>query len=319
MDTTLNPGAERLPALLSRCLGRPVTPVRISALTGGTYNTAYHVVLPDSPVVLKVAPPPLHPTLRYERQAMHVEAQAMRLARTHTQAPLPDLLGTDFSRTLVSGDALVMAFLPGQPLHEVRPGLSAAQQFAVDQQIGQHLRALHQATGPVFGHLLDSERQHPSWRVAFSDMVGDVLEDARRVGVPLPVAAIRAALARHSPLLDAVTRPSLLLWDSWDGNVFVEPGDPEPRVTGFIDFERALWGDPLAESQLLLRRTHSAFAEGYGQDLLATPEDRLRRGLYDLHLLLVMTVECTYRALGPDSYEAWAREQLGRVLDELQA
>lgn len=249
---------------------------------------------------------------------MRVEAQAMQLARTYTQAPLPDLLGTDFSRTLVPADALVMAFLPGQPLHEMRPGLSATQHSAIDRQIGRHLRALDQATSPVFGHLLDDERQHPSWRVAFGDMVGDLLEDARRVDVPLPVDEIWTVLARHALLLDAVTRPSLLLWDSWDGNIFVEPGDPELRVTGFIDFERALWGDPLAESQLLLRRTHPAFAEGYGRDLLTTPEDRLRRGLYDLHLLLVMTVECTYRSLGADSYGAWAREQPGRVLDELQ-
>lgn len=318
MPTFCPPTMDVFPALLSRCLGRPVTPGDIMPLTGGTYNAAYRVVLPEGSVVLKIAPPPQRPTLRYERHAMQVEARAMHLARAHTRAPLPDLLGTDFSRTLLPTDALVMSFLPGRPLDQQRALLSAEERVAVDRQIGRHLRALHEATGPAFGHLLDEDRQHPRWRAAFNVLVEDVLEDARQAGVPLPVSEIHDVLNCHSPLLDSVTRPALLLWDSWDGNVFVEVGGQTPHLTGFTDFERALWGDPLAESQLFMRREHAAFAEGYGRDLLNTPEDRLRRGLYDLHLLLVMVVECTYRTLGADSYEDWARKQLVRVLKELQ-
>lgn len=66
-DPSLDPGTELLPLPVSRCLGQPVTPLQISVLTGGTYNTAYYVVLPEASVVLKIAPPPPRPTLRYER------------------------------------------------------------------------------------------------------------------------------------------------------------------------------------------------------------------------------------------------------------
>jgi len=39
--------------------------------------------------------------------------------------------------------------------------------------------------------------------------------------------------------------PQLVHWDAWDANFFVKDG----KITGILDFERALWADPLMEAQ----------------------------------------------------------------------
>ena len=98
----------------------------------------------------------------------------------------------------------------------------------------------------------------------------------------------------------------------WDGNIFV---DPATRcINGIVDFERALWGDPLMECQFEFRGPQSAYAEGYGQPMFVTEEDQIRRILYNIYLYAIMVIECTYRRYDNDNQERWAR---GKLADEL--
>ena len=76
-------------------------------------------------------------------------------------------------------------------------------------------------------------------------IVDSVLEDGRRKSAEYDSDRIRAAVLKHAPALDAVAEPRLVHWDAWDPNFFVRNGE----VTGLVDFERALWADPLMEAQ----------------------------------------------------------------------
>jgi fructosamine-3-kinase len=98
---------------------------------------------------------------------------------------------------------------------------------------------------------------------------------------------------KHAPALDAVTDPRLVHWDAWDANFFVRDGE----VTGLVDFERALWADPLMEAQFrpLYGEGIPNVLRGYGRSPL-TPAEEPRSQLYTLHLALVMYTECYYRS-----------------------
>jgi aminoglycoside phosphotransferase (APT) family kinase protein len=148
-------------------------------------------------------------------------------------------------------------------------------------------------------------------------MFDNLLQDGRdkQVTLPLTYEALRARVEAVAPVLDTVVRPQLVHWDLWDGNIFIEPKSGE--ITGIIDFERALWGDPLMEFQYRTLEVTPAFESGYGQALLAEPAAAARRTLYNLYLYLIMIVECAYRNYETDDQERWARQQLAGELQRL--
>ena len=155
------------------------------------------------------------------------------------------------------------------------------------------------------------------WRAAFLAMLDDILADgvAMDVGLPQPYEVVRHHAHRCAAVLDEVTTPHLVHWDLWDGNIFADSATC--KITGVIDFERALWGDPLMEVQYRTLETSPGFAEGYGRPMLDTPAERLRRVLYNVYLYLIMVIEAAYRQYETRELELWARQQLAQELERL--
>jgi hypothetical protein len=86
-----------------------------------------------------------------------------------------------------------------------------------------------------------------------------------------------------------------------------------------IDFERALWGDPLMEFQFRTLAAPQDFAAGNGRSMLETPRAGPRRLLYNIYRYLIMVIECAYRQYPTQDQERWAREQLTQERDRLVA
>jgi aminoglycoside phosphotransferase (APT) family kinase protein len=232
------------------------------------------------------------PLLRYEADLIPAEADYFRLVAAHAPTvPVPEVLHHD-------GDVLVTTLLPGTA---IKPG-SATE---VRRQLGAAVALVHTVTGDRFGY--PGARSHAAtWPDAFAAMIEDVLADAVDWRVELPVApgAIRGAVDAHRAILSTVDRPALLHFDLWDGNVLAD-GD---RLTGLVDGERYLYGDPLLDfvSPAVLRRIETEpehpFVLGYAGGPMAFDESARRRlALYRLHLYLLMVVEMPSRGMtGPE-------------------
>ncbi len=110
--------------------------------------------------------------------------------------------------------------------------------------------------------------------------------------------------------------PRLVHWDAWDSNFFVEDG----KVTGLIDFERALWGDPLMEAQFraLAFGGVSESMRGYGKTEF-TPEEEQRCYLYTLLLALVIRTESYYREYNSAEIDGLATHLLNLSMGWLQS
>jgi fructosamine-3-kinase len=97
--------------------------------------------------------------------------------------------------------------------------------------------------------------------------------------------------------LAEVTTPHLVHFDLWDGNVLASRG----RLTGLVDGERYLWGDPLVDlvSPALRRRIEETPDHPFlvGHPVEWTDAVRERVSLYRIHLYLLMITEGPSRGI----------------------
>ncbi len=288
-------------------------------LKEGWFNAAYQLRLADGrEVVLKIAPPEGAEVMQYEQDIMATEVAVMRLARRHPAIPVPEIYFYDAAHDLCDADYFFMEKLAGENLEHARASLSPEVQTAVDRHIGEIVRAINTFPGAWFGYDGNPKLRAATWKDAFSVIIESVLEDAVRKGAQFDFSydAFRAVIRKHASALDEVTTPCLVHWDAWNPNFFVKDG----KITGILDFERALWAEPLMEAQF----RHfggdrvSDSLRGYGKTAF-TPAEEQRNQLYSLHLGLVMNTECYYRNYDTDDIFNFSRQYIGATMDWLEA
>jgi len=295
--------------LVARALGGAARVASARELRGGTFNACWGVTLADgAELVLKVAPPPELPLLRYEQDLLHTEADFYARAGA-IGVPVPTVLHADFGRRLVGSDWLLVTKVPGASLHALGWRLSRADRARVRRQLGRATARIGTIRGERFGYAAPGTgTQARSWRESFTAILAILLDDAERYAVklPRPRGEIEALLAAHTAALDAVSEPRLVHFDLWDGNVFVERGPEGARLSGILDGERAFWGDPLAEMASLAlfgeiegrAALLAGWAEEAGRAPAFTSEERARISLAQLYLYLIMGIEIAPRGTG---------------------
>lgn len=273
-------------ALLSGAFGVNVSDA--AELSGGGFAAVWRAVLADGrDVVVKVGPPAGARLLRYERGLIAAEAAYFRTVRAGAPGvPVPEVLH-------LGADWIVTTLLPGDSL------TGSPDSAGVREQLGAAIAGLHRITGPHFGYTGDRPAA-ADWPTAYGAMMASLLADAADWAVPLPP-GIDTLAARHHANLATVTRPALLHFDLWDGNVLADGG----RLTGLVDGERFLWGDPLLDlvSPALFHRIEDApehpFLRGYAAatGLVLDDAARIRLALYRVHLHVLMLAEGPSRGI----------------------
>ncbi len=288
-------------------VGRPVAE---RSLGGGFFASVQAVELADGrTVVVKTGQPDdAAGLLTHERRLLRGEVALLRRAADVPGVPAPAVLHADLTRTAVDVDVLVAEMMPGASWDSSRDAMPPDAVAAAGRQVGAILAGLGSVVGPRFGYPDEaSGLGGATWPEAFGAMVEALLVDARRWGVDVEPDRVRAALAASATraALAEVTTPRLVHMDLWPGNVLLDPGTGD--VTGVVDFERGLFGDPLMD--LVGHdpfRVHGVPADavaGYvtagGTALPAATELPLtverRLALYRLYLTLVMTIEVVPR------------------------
>jgi len=290
----------------------------VTELKLGWFNAAYNVQLADGrEVILKIAPPPDAEVMLYEKNIMATEVATMRLVHQNPAIPVPEIYFYDEARDLCDADYFFMEKIYGDNLEHVKASLPAETQAAVDFHIGEIIREINSFPGTYFGYDGNPELRAASWKEAYPKIVEAVLEDAARKNVvfDFDYDEIRTVIQKHAPALAEITRPCLVHWDAWNPNFFVQDG----RINGIVDFERALWAEPLMEAQFRQFGegiTHSM--RGYGKTSFTFAEEQ-RNHLYALHLALVMHVECYFRNYDTDEIFNFSRQFIGATMEWLQA
>ena len=122
-----------------------------------------------------------------------------------------------------------------------------------------------------------------SWHEAFKIMWLKLLDDIAQTGI-YQKDEVRFFSDLLEDRIDLFNRPvpaSLLHMDVWDQNILTDGR----RVTGILDWDRALWGDPEFEFAVLdyCGISSPAFWEGYGTPRDISPEAVKRNVFYLLY------------------------------------
>lgn len=297
---------EQVIKLVKANFGDDTAVLGIAELADGMCNAAYVIDCEGKPgrIVLKVSMPPTAPLLWHEGDNMIAEIEAYRLVRERTSVPIPQILSHDFSRTLIDSRYFFMEFMTGEVYAKAVKKITPENKARLIRQLAQHLAQIHSIRGGYFGYITaDPTRQFITWRSAYEKWFDMVLRDAQSRGYRLPYARIRRVLSRTLGYLDAVCEPRLIHNDFWGRNLFVSFNGKEYEIQALTDFERAVWGDPLAEFHSngmiigdVWKETdfwRSYAGEGPGARVLEH-DDIVRIHLYKLYLWLIMVAE-TYR------------------------
>lgn len=267
----------------------PVT-LQLVSIATGKHNASFWVVAESHRWVLRVAPPDSTGLLFYERRMMRQEPSLHELTRSRTTIPVAEIISADFSRTHLDRDYLLMAALPGAPLSDAC--LSTDQQQQVLYQVGTYLRQLHQLTAAdclateSYGYLGAHHPMEPQsrWIEAFRLMWKLLLDDVVASGCySLSDRQLMSnLLEQYITHFDYTEPPCLLHMDVWLQNILV---DLLGNVTGLVDFDRALWGDPEIEFAVLdyCGISEPAFWQGYGTERDLSLSARIRQRFYWLY------------------------------------
>ena len=288
----------------------------ITELTEGLFNIAYRVDFADGGAsVLKIAAADASGFLSNEINLMQAEVTAMQLARHHGLPHVAQVQFTDFSHTLCSGNYFFMEHFPGRSLNACRNELPESVQKHIHHQVGAFQRQMTAIRGTAFG-LLGDDRRFPTLHEMVQYMFSNVLHDAQAKNIDLGLSAekLLGQLSEDHAVFDEVKTVSLVHWDMWEGNIFVQDGE----LCGIIDWERAMWGEPLMDDRFRRHTCPTAFLEGFGVQRF-TPAETRRLAWYDLFLYLTMFTESFYRQYeNIDRLLAWLRPLIAQAWADVQ-
>lgn len=296
-------------ALARDAFGSHAQVVLAEPIEHGWYNAGYRLDLRGSgppQAFLKIAPDPGIPVLRYERDLMRAEAEALERLAASGVGQVPALLATDFGRCTISADCMFLEWCEGVMLSDALQAMSAEDRLRVRSEIAAVAKAAHGITAPCFGYPLRPELQADTWREAFALMVAALLADAEDFGASLAIGVqdIGAAFAAAAPLLDSIDKACLTHFDLWDKNVIVRHRTKGWILSAVLDWERGFHGDPLADLFSLtltatLEERQALIAAMDGEHDSHSERDATRRAaLYRAYLWLIMIVEAPSRGFG---------------------
>ena len=284
---------------------------KIVELTEGMCNAAYKLTYEDGfKTILKISSPIKTGFMTNECNLMEAEVKAMKLVAENTDIKVAAVYRYDTTRKICDGDYFFMESLEGTSWISVIDSLGEEVNSRLRMEVGKLQKQLSVVTGDKFGLLGNHIHQFDNLYEFIYFLINNVLNDAekRDVVIGVPKDEILDKLARDKAFFEVIETPTLVHWDMWEGNIFVKKG----HISGIIDWERAMWGEPFMDDRFRYHNRHNDFLKGFGINELS--EDELRRIYwYDILLYLTMMTEVTYREYEDDGQYQWAKPMFDKI------
>ena len=298
--------------------------IKVTELKEGFFNVAYLIKLSDErEVILKIAPPQNAIIMSYEKNLMWAEVKSMRLIKEKTTVPIPDILFYSAEHNtntynLCDSDYFFMTKLEGLNYNSIKTSLTEQERYQIGHELGQYNRQFNEIEGNNFGYYAFAKDNSGDWKTVFQKMIKEVLQDgiAKNTDIGIDYEILWNQIEAKLYTLESVKTPKFVHWDLWDGNVFIKDG----HVEGIIDFERAIWGDPLMEvvfRSFNIIEQQKSFLDGYGE-IEQNQDAKIRCILYDIYLYLIMIIECDYRQYTDNGQYNWAKNMLVDAVEGLR-
>lgn len=283
----------------------------VKELIEGMCNVTYDIVFEDgSETILKIASKDRRGNTSNEVNLMLAETTAMKIVAEKCSFKVAEIQYCDTSNSICDGHYFFMEKLPGDNYFSIREKMSEEEIAAVDKETGKIARELSEIRNPKFGFLGEDKRYDTLFEFV-RYMLGNLISDAKKKDIDIlyDEGTFMERLERDKNTFEEVREASLVHWDMWEGNIFVKDG----HISGIIDWERALWGEPFMDDRFRMHNRGKNFLEGFGQTSFSEDES-IRLRWYDVILYLTMMIEVYYRKFEDKGQYYWAREMLGKSM-----
>lgn len=233
-----------LTQIVADALNAETSSIRLKKIKTGRFNSSWAVDGWSESLILRIAPEENRAKmLFYEHRMILQEPSILKLIDQKTDIPVPEILTLTERDPKIHRDWLLMTQLPGVPMTHAVLDENALRD--IHHQIGESLRKIHNLNSDKFGYLGEHTPMEgqPTWPQAFSIMWNKLIDDIVDVeGYSLEeAAAMRRLLESFENSIPDIQHPSLLHMDLWHENILVANNK---ELSGLIDWDRALWGDP---------------------------------------------------------------------------
>ena len=285
--------------------------IKIKELTEGMCNVTYDIAFADgSESILKVAAKDRSGNTSNEIDLMKAEVLAMKEVSEKSSVKLANVQYYDCSREICDGDYFFMEKLRGENYIFIKDRLSEEVNRQISEEMGAIALELSHIRNDQFGFMGDNRRFDNLYEFVYF-MLTNLISDAQRrqIDPACDPIALLEQLENEKMIFDEVQTASLVHWDMWEGNIFVENG----HVSGVIDWERALWGEAFMDDRFRFHNMNQDFLKGFGKSSF-TETEKKRLRWYDIILYLTMMIEVYYREYEDKGQYDWAKEMLEKVL-----
>lgn len=264
----------------------------IKEVEAGEFNTIFQIKSGDKKYFIKFGSSPEVKVLSYEKDILNTEIYFYNKLEG-TAVKRPNVVFSDSTRSKIGVDYFIMEALNAPLLGYTFPSTSQRKRFSY--QLGANLAELHKIKGEGFGYPQCGLEQ--TWEDAYKKMINNLIADATVLDIKLDSYRINNVLNYAGSYLKKVVEPSLVHFDVWMGNIFVSKTH---NYQGLIDWERAMWGDPVGDfiSLNLFKKfeNNTYLIKGYNSvtPFEITEEVLIRANLLRMYLGMIMMIEpCT--------------------------
>lgn len=264
----------------------------IKEVEAGEFNTIFQIKSGDKRYFIKFGSSPEVKVLSYEKDILNTEIYFYSKLEG-SAVKRPEVVFSDSTRTKIGVDYFIMEALNAPLLGYAFPSTNQRKRFSY--QLGANLAELHKIKGEGFGY--PQCGLEATWEEAYKKMINNLIADATVLDVKLDTYRINNVLTYASPYLKEVVTPSLVHFDVWMGNIFVSKTH---NFQGLIDWERAMWGDPVGDfiSLNLFKKfeNNEYLIKGYNSvtPFEVTENILIRANLLRMYLGMIMMIEpCT--------------------------
>jgi hygromycin-B 7''-O-kinase len=237
---------------------------------------------PKADFILKIYPDQFH-------WKMEKEVFVYDLLSKDKSIPAPTIIFFDDSKTLLPQNYLLMNKIDGTVLSQISTELKANSLRDIYRQAGNILRLVHSMTFENFGYISNGITEpFPDNFSYMTHQFQKKLSEFLALGGSQTIHdAVRESLSKNGYLLKQCQGAALCHNDYYEGNFLVQQINDAWILTGIIDVENALAGDPLLDiAKTYYYAVHNnpdkeqGFLEGYGK----LPEEwKLKLNLYKLY------------------------------------
>ena len=215
-----------------------------------------------------------------ESNMLEREAYVINLIAKHTDLPVPKI----FLHEAIS-DSLTLTLM------QCLPGIALDKNFQLTYKnsapilikIGKSLQKLHSIPSDTFGYTeaIDCKAPYKTWPDAFSSMWVCALKNLKDYQLIENTSIFEKAYSSYEKIFYEISSASLVHTDIWQGNILM---DAMGNLTGFIDWDMALWADPAMDFVTLEQRqiNNMPLQIGYGKDI-HTQSFKKRLKFYFIH------------------------------------